>query len=120
MPGKRAKILLVEDEPDLGDLLAMSLKMAGYDAEFVTDAATARRRLDGLRYDLVISDWRLPDGDGLALVDHAASLGAKTMIISAYLFQMSDAPQRHEYLMKPMRPREFAAAVARLLDVNLV
>jgi DNA-binding response OmpR family regulator len=120
MREKRARILLVEDEPDLGELLTMSLKMAGYDADFVTDAATARRRLESMRYDLVISDWRLPDGDGLALVDHAAALGSKTMIISAYLFQISDAPQRHEYMMKPMRPREFAGTVARLLNVNLV
>jgi DNA-binding response OmpR family regulator len=117
---KRARILLIEDEPDLGELLAISLRMAGYDADFVTDAATARRRLEALRYDLVISDWRLPDGNGLELVDHAAELGSKTMIISAYLFTMSDAPQRHEYMMKPMRPREFAATVARLLDVSLV
>jgi DNA-binding response OmpR family regulator len=119
MREKRSKILVVEDEPDLGELLATSLKMAGYEVDFVTDAATGRRRLESIRYDLVISDWRLPDGDGLALVDHAADLGAKTMIISAYLFQISDAPQRHEYMMKPMRPREFAAAVARLLDVSL-
>ena len=44
--------------------------------------------LDRLAYSLVISDWRLPDGNGLLIADIAAELGAQTIVMSGYLFQM--------------------------------
>ena len=67
-----------------------------------------------LPYDLVISDWRIPDGNGLLLADIAAELGAKTMVMSGYLFQMPGGrADRHETLMKPLRPSEIVAAVER-------
>jgi DNA-binding response OmpR family regulator len=78
--------------------------------------AQARRQLRSLRYALVNSDLRLPDGDGLEIVDRAAELGARTSILSGYVRQLSpEAGDRHEVLMKPMRPSEFVAAVHRLI-----
>jgi DNA-binding response OmpR family regulator len=53
-------------------------------------------------YDLVIVDWRLPDGDGRVIADWAAELGAKTIVISGYLSHMpSGRAEGHETIMKP-------------------
>ena len=50
------------------------------------------------------------------LVHRAAELGSRTSILSGYVFQLSpEAGDRHEVLMKPMRPSEFVAAVHRLI-----
>jgi two-component system, OmpR family, response regulator len=112
MPGKR--ILLVEDEPLVRDLLAHNLHAEGYRIDAVGTAADARARLAGQRYALVIADWRLPDGDGTQIADAAAARGAKTLVMSAYLLQMpAQHEQRYETMMKPIRPAEMLAAVTR-------
>ena len=62
----------------------------------------------------MIADWRLPDGDGTVIAEAAADLGAKTFVMSGYLFQMPGGrAERHDTLMKPIRPHELVAAVER-------
>src|SRR5882762_1670321 len=73
MPGQR--ILLVEDEPEIGDMLALFLRGEGYAVDVARTLAQGRARLDALPYSLVIADLRLPDGSGLEVVDRAAELG---------------------------------------------
>lgn len=112
MPAKR--ILLVEDEPLIRDLLAHNLHAEGYAIDAVATATEARARLSRQVYALVIADWRLPDGDGTLIADEAADQGAKTFVMSGYLFQMPGGrAERHETLMKPIRPSEIIAAVER-------
>jgi len=115
--GKR--ILFVEDEPDTLALMTLALRSVGLVVEAVGTVADAQALLDAARYDVVIADWRLPDGEGLAVADRAAGLGSKTIIYSSYLFQIpAGTALRHELLMKPMRPREFVAAVERCIAVE--
>ena len=116
MPKPKRRILLVEDDPDVGDVFHFALVAAGYAVESVQTAEAARHLMEQVRYDLVISDWRLRAvGDGMLVLDHAAEQGIKTILISGYLFQLSDADSRHEYLMKPVRSNELIATVERLL-----
>jgi len=110
------RILILEDEADIGNLFDLGLRAAGYTVDIATTIAEAHRRLDRLRYALVIADIRLPDGNGVNLADRAAGLGAKTYILSGYLFQMpAGSADRHELLMKPIRPRELLDAVQRAI-----
>ena len=62
MPEQR--ILLVEDDEDVGEVLKIALVEEGYMVDFAATAAEAWRHLAAHRYALVLSDWRLPDGDG--------------------------------------------------------
>ena len=110
------RILLIEDEPDSADLLALGMRSAGYTVDTAETATLARARLDGMRYALVIVDWRLPDGDGIEIADLAAATGAKTILASGYVLQMpADRVTAHDILMKPLRPRELLAAVERAI-----
>jgi DNA-binding response OmpR family regulator len=112
MPAKR--ILLVEDDPDIHYLLTHVLVSEGYAVDVADTVAKAWQCLDGAPYALVIADWRLPDGDGTVIADAAADLGAKTFVMSGYLFQMPGGrAERHETLMKPVRARELIEAVER-------
>ena len=113
---RRNASFLVEDEEEIADILALVLRSEGYIVDTAGTLAQARRHLQNLRYTLVSSDLRLPDGDGLEIVDRAAELGARTSILSGYVFQLPpEAGDQHEVLMKPMRPSEFVAAVHRLI-----
>ena len=110
----RKRVLLVEDEPDIHDILAMVLRGEGYQVDVAETVAEGMAFLDRWRYALVITDWRLPDGDGLRIADAAAGLDAKTIVMSGYLFQVPGGrADRHETLMKPLRPREIVTAVER-------
>jgi hypothetical protein len=56
------------------------------------------------------------DGDGTVIAEAAADLGAKTFVMSGYLFQMPGGrAERHYTLMKPIRPRELVEAVERVI-----
>jgi two-component system response regulator PilR (NtrC family) len=72
------KVLVVDDEPDIRDLLSMTLKRMDLDADTAADLNEARVMLGKGGYDLCLTDMRLPDGDGLDLVkwiqDRAANV----------------------------------------------
>jgi len=112
MPEKR--ILLVDDEASTSQLLANVLRVEGYAVDAAATFAEAMGCLDKTSYALVIADWRLPDGDGFIVAETAAARGAKTLLMSGYLFQMPQGTAgRYETLMKPLRPSEIVAAVER-------
>jgi DNA-binding response OmpR family regulator len=67
------RILLVEDEEDVREFLALSLRGAGYSVDAVATVAEANQRLQAMIYGLVIADWRLPDGNGADSDDVARS-----------------------------------------------
>ena len=60
--------LVVDDEPDICDLVAMTLEKMQVSAQTAGDIATARTMLRNHRFDLCITDMRLPDGNGIDLV----------------------------------------------------
>jgi DNA-binding response OmpR family regulator len=106
------RILLVEDETGISDFLTIALRGEGYEIDVAATAAEAWAYLDAHSYALVITDWRLPDGDGMVIADAALQLGAKTLLMSGYLFHMPGGrAEAHETLMKPVRPSEMVAVV---------
>src|SRR6266851_9549475 len=108
------RILLLEDDEDVAELLVLVLRSAGYIVDLAVKVAQAKRRLREQGYGLVVADWRLPDGDGTVVADRATDLGAKTAVLTGYALQMPpEKAVRHEIWMKPMRPRELIAAVER-------
>jgi len=110
MPDKR--VLLVEDEPEISQLLGHTIRTAGHVVDVAGTVAEAWTLLKHNSYALVIADWRLPDGDGTLILDWAIDQGIVTRLMSGYLFRMPGGrAERHETLMKPLRPSEIVAAV---------
>ena len=62
-------VLIIDDEPDLCELLGITLARMDVESEAVHDLRAARKKLQGQHYDLCLTDMRLPDGDGLDLVE---------------------------------------------------
>ena len=73
---RSARVLVVDDEPDIRELLELTLTKMGLGVESVGSIAEAKERLKAERYDLCLTDMRLGDGEGLELVRHIAGLGA--------------------------------------------
>ena len=106
MSGKR--ILLVDDEPDIRAMLGEILRGKGYEIDSAGTACDAKDRLASQTYDLVIADWKLPDGDGRVIADWAIELGAKTCVMSGLLSFMPGGPRLGpRTLIKPIDMLEF-------------
>src|SRR4051812_42841424 len=81
-----AQVLVVDDEPDIRELLERTLIKMGLGVASVGTVAEAKERLKDERFDLCLTDMRLGDGEGLELVRHIAALSADlpVAVITAY------------------------------------
>lgn len=64
------RVLIVDDEPDICELVSMSIGGAGYITDTVLTSKAAIKKLKENHYDLVFTDIRLPDGDGIDLLSY--------------------------------------------------
>ncbi len=113
-----ARILVIDDEPDLRTLYELTLLREGYQVDAAGDLAQARQLLDGSRFDAVITDMRLPDGLGLELlrelVQHQRS--ERCVVITAH-GSAENAVEAlkagaFDYLTKPVDLKQFRSVVA--------
>ncbi len=72
--------LVVDDEPDICELLAITLERMGIKADTCGDVRSAREKLAKENYQLCLTDMRLPDGDGLDLVEWMQAKGLRTPV----------------------------------------
>lgn len=73
--GRGQRVLVVDDEPDIRELLELTLAKMGLGVDSAGSLEEARRFLQESSYQLCLTDMRLPDGEGLELVRHIAGLG---------------------------------------------
>jgi len=101
------KMLLVDDDPAV--LRALGRQLQGHSLRFAMDATGALQELDAEAPDVVICDYRLPDGDGVALLEGVRRLfpGVRRVLMSAdppdYLRQILMAGVVEHFLPKPLR-----------------
>ena len=83
---RAADVLVVDDEDDIRELLELSLMRMGLACDTAGSVAAARALLTERRYRLCLTDMRLPDGDGLELVEHiqAVQPGLPVAVITAF------------------------------------
>lgn len=78
--------LVVDDEPDIRELLSMTLSRMNIDTVAAADVTSAKTELAGKPFDLCLTDMRLPDGDGLELVEwmQSATPNVPVAVITAH------------------------------------
>ncbi|MBY6191841.1 sigma-54 dependent transcriptional regulator [Microbulbifer agarilyticus] len=85
MTDRQPIALVVDDEPDICDLISMTLQRMHVRADIAMSVAEARRRLQEKQYDFCLTDMRLPDGDGLELVETIQNLPADRTLPAAVI-----------------------------------
>jgi two-component system, OmpR family, phosphate regulon response regulator OmpR len=114
------RILLVEDDPRLADMLSEYLGQAGFDITIASLGAVALDRLSEKVYDAVVLDLMLPDMDGL---DVCRQMRTKSETPVLMLTARGDAIDRivglelgaDDYLPKPFEPRELVARLRAIM-----
>ncbi len=72
--------LVVDDEPDICELLAITLERMDIQTDTCANVSSARDKLSRINYDVCLTDMRMPDGDGLELVQWMQSEGLRTPV----------------------------------------
>ena len=68
-----ARVLVVDDEPDILELLELALVRMGLQVERANNVREAMQQLDSKPYNLCLTDMRLPEGDGMEVVRYIAA-----------------------------------------------
>ncbi|MDO9159122.1 MAG: sigma-54 dependent transcriptional regulator, partial [Burkholderiaceae bacterium] len=117
-----AHLLVVDDEPDLLTLYELTLVREGYAVSCAGSLAEARELLAARRFDLLITDMRLPDGMGLELIRELTQTGRgeRTVVVTAHgsADNAVEALKQgaFDYLTKPLDLKQFRAVVATALQ----
>ena len=117
------KILVVEDEAPIRQMLAFNLSRAGFDVDEAEDCATARSLIADSRPDLVLIDWMLPDSSGLELTRALRRDEANRELLIIMLTARAEERDKisgldggaDDYMTKPFSPRELIARINALL-----
>jgi len=113
-----AKILCIDDESSIVTLKCAILQAAGHQVTSARSAHDAIEKLKNNDYDAVVTDWRLGDGDGRAIVQAAKSRSTMpVVVVSGYVSEAFQAaePLADLYLEKPVDPKELVTIVNELL-----
>jgi DNA-binding NtrC family response regulator len=118
------RILLVEDEATLAIPLTDALQEQGYEVTHIADGAAALAWLNGNLVDLVVSDIRLPHGDGMQILHRARQQQppAEVLIMTGYatVEQAVDALQdgAYSYLQKPFSTDSFLVHINKMCELR--
>jgi DNA-binding response OmpR family regulator len=131
-PAGAPRVLVVEDDPDIGRLILLLLRRAGLDGTLCTDGAAGQRAVDELRPDLLVLDVGLPGLDGWQVLERLRADGATTvaggrlpvLLLSAHA-QESDRARglrmgADDFVLKPFHNTELVARVRALLPADAV
>jgi two-component system response regulator HydG len=116
-----ARILCIDDEPHVVTLKCAILQAAGHVVTAATSAREAIEKLQANTYDAVVTDWRLGDGNGRAVVQAAKSNSTMpVVVVSGYVAEAFQAaePLADLYLEKPVNPEELVTIVNELLKTS--
>jgi len=118
-----SRILVVEDESAIAELVAINLRHAGYEVTLAADADAAVRSVDRVLPDLILLDWMLPGQSGLALAKGWRAAARTKSLPIIMLTARADEGDKlagldggaDDYLTKPFSPKELLARIRAVL-----
>ena len=115
-------VLVVDDEPGIRMALKTNFQNAGWNVETASGATEAIRKYGQTKFPLVVTDVRMPDGNGLEVMRNVRASGASTAVILLTAFgTVSEAVQAMQggacdYLVKPFSFDQLQSAVERVMQ----
>lgn len=117
------RVLIVEDEPSIAELIAVNLQHGGFMPVVAHDSVSAQRELDAVLPDVILLDWMLPGQSGLALARHWRKQPRTKSIPILMLTARGDEPDKiagldagaDDYITKPFSTQELLARIRAVL-----
>jgi two-component system phosphate regulon response regulator PhoB len=119
----RPRVLVVEDEPAIAELIAVNLRHGGFDPVCAEDGDAAQREMDAVLPDAILLDWMLPGASGLALARKWRSEARTRDVPILMLTARGDEPDKvqgldagaDDYITKPFSMQEMLARIRAVL-----
>jgi two-component system phosphate regulon response regulator PhoB len=117
------RILIVEDESPIAELISVNLRHNGFQPVWAMDAESAQRELDEILPDAILLDWMLPGESGLTLARRWRTSARTKAVPILMLTARGDEADRvagldagaDDYIVKPFSPRELLARIRAVL-----
>ena len=115
-------VLILDDEPIVGKRLQSALSKAGYNIESFDNPHDAVTRLDEKEFDIVVTDIRMKDINGMMILDRVMDQSPRTKVImitgyaTLELARESLAKGAFDFIAKPFKPSELREVIARASD----
>ncbi|MBN1873418.1 MAG: response regulator [Anaerolineae bacterium] len=121
------KILVAEDERDIRELIAFTLRFAGFDVELARNGAEAVEKAPQVHPDLILMDVRMPQMTGYQACEQLKKMPETQEIPVVFLSAKGQESEIKEgkqvgatdYILKPFAPDELANKVKRILEENV-
>ena len=115
------KLLVVDDQPEICELIEACLGEQGFAVDRATDVVTARGKLEVQPYDLAVLDIMMPGENGLELAPLADQRAVPVLLMSGHPEWITDVSRWSSYrlLAKPFRLEELTAAVLAILAARM-
>jgi two-component system response regulator PilR (NtrC family) len=116
------KVLILDDEPKMGKILSRILEREGHDVSSSTDPREALRQIQDSPVDLVITDLKMPEMDGLEFMKQARGIQANLDVIMMTAYATAETAVEamkegaFDYLIKPFPNEEMVMVVARVAE----
>jgi two-component system phosphate regulon response regulator PhoB len=120
---KKPRILIVEDEPSIAELLAVNLRHNGFEPVWAENGSAAQREIDHRLPDVILLDWMLPGQSGLSLAQGWRRDARTKLVPLLMLTARGDEPDRvagldagaDDYIAKPFSVQELLARIRAVL-----
>jgi DNA-binding NtrC family response regulator len=119
---EKISVLLIDDEPIVGKRLKPALSKMGCEIEAFQDSLSAVKRLDEKEFDIVVTDVRLEDMDGIEILDLVRKKSEKTEVIIMTGFAMMELARKavekgaFDFIEKPFKAHELQAVISRAVE----
>jgi len=113
------QILILDDEPIVGKRLRTALEKSGYAVEVFEDSRVALQRLGEKEFDIIVTDVRMEEVDGIQVLEHVLERSGRTkvIVITGYatveVAREALAKGAFDFIAKPFKPDDLREVIAR-------
>lgn len=118
----RYRIMVIDDEKIVGDMAKISLEQDGYEVETFLNPAPALSRLQEMKFDVVVTDYKMKGIDGMEVLKTVKTLYPDTKVIMITAFANLDTAIEalrgdvHDFFPKPVKIRELKESIRKALS----
>ncbi len=119
---KKVCVLLLDDEPIVGKRLKPAVEKMGCDVEVFEDPRVALERIDEKAFDIVVTDIRMDEIDGIEVLERVKKKSPRTKVIMITGYAMMSLAREamekgaYDFIAKPFTPEELRKAIAKAAE----
>ena len=118
----RLEVLILDDEPIVGKRLKSVVAKIGCNVEVFVDPKEALKRIEEKVFDIVVTDIRMDEVDGIQVLEHVVKKSDRTKVIMITGYAMMEVAREamekgaYDFIAKPFKPNDLSTAIAKAAE----